>query len=56
MVDHQTTGGYPKIATVIQADVPLLGQRLPGDAVRFAQVTLGEARAAYRQYILTLDS
>jgi len=56
MVDHQTTGGYPKIATVIQADLPLLAQRLPGDEVRFAQVTLGEARAAYRQYIKSQKS
>ena len=56
MVDHQTTGGYPKIATVIQADLPLLAQRLPGDEVRFAQVTLDEAQAAYRQYIKSQKS
>ena len=56
MVDHQTTGGYPKIATVIQADLPLLAQRLPGDEVRFARVTLGEARAAYRQYFKSQKS
>ena len=35
MVDHQTTGGYPKIATVIEADLPSLAQCLPGDVVRF---------------------
>ena len=56
MVDHQTAGGYPKIATVIQADLPLLAQRLPGDEVRFAQVTLDEARTAYRQYIRSQKS
>lgn len=56
MVDHQTTGGYPKIATVIQADLPLLAQRLPGDEVRFAQVTLGEARTAYREYFKSQKS
>ncbi len=43
MVDHQTTGGYPKIGTVIQADLPLLAQCLPGDSVRFRAVTLEEA-------------
>ncbi len=48
MVDHQTTGGYPKIATVIQADLPLLGQVLPGDTLRFTAVTLDEAREATR--------
>ncbi len=44
LADHQTTGGYPKIATVIRADLPLLAQCLPGDRVRFAAVTLAEAR------------
>lgn len=50
LADHQTTGGYPKIATVIRADLPLLAQCLPGDSaascvVRFAAVTLAEAQA-----------
>ena len=31
MADRQTTGGYPKIATVITADLPLAGQLAPGD-------------------------
>ena len=47
-VDAQTIGGYPKIATVISADLPRLGQLVPGDTVRFAAVTLDEARAARR--------
>ena len=33
MADRQTTGGYPKIATVITADLPLAGQLAPGDAI-----------------------
>jgi antagonist of KipI len=41
MVDHQTTGGYPKIGTVIREDLPLLAQCLPGDRVRFTPVKLG---------------
>lgn len=45
MVDHQTTGGYPKIATVIRADLPLLAQCLPGDTLRFTAVTPAEARS-----------
>jgi biotin-dependent carboxylase-like uncharacterized protein len=44
--DRQTTGGYPKIATAIAADLPSLGQLRPGDCLRFASVTLAEARAA----------
>jgi antagonist of KipI len=46
MVDHQTTGGYPKIGTVIQADLALLAQCLPGDRIRFRVVSAAEALAA----------
>ena len=40
LADHQTTGGYPKIATVISADLPVVGRRRPGDRLRFAAVTV----------------
>ncbi len=46
MADRQTAGGYPKIATVIAADLPLAGQLAPGAAVRFTACTRAEARAA----------
>src|SRR5262249_31761654 len=46
MADRQTTGGYPKIATVITADVGVAGQLGPGDTIRFAEVTRTEALAA----------
>ena len=36
MADRQTTGGYPRIATVITADLPLAGQLAPGDWIEFA--------------------
>jgi antagonist of KipI len=36
MADRQTTGGYPKIATVISADVSMAGQLAPGDWIEFA--------------------
>ena len=45
-VDCQTIGGYPKIATVISADLPLLGQLTPGDSIRFEPVTLTQAQTA----------
>lgn len=48
-VDHQSTGGYPVIATVITADLPLLAQARPGDTVRFRQVDAGEAARAGRR-------
>lgn len=46
LADGQTTGGYAKIATVISADLPRLGQARPGDVLRFARVDRGEARKA----------
>ena len=50
LTDHQTTGGYAKIATVISADLPVLAQLRPGQAVAFAFVSPAQAvRAARRQ-------
>jgi allophanate hydrolase len=49
MVDHQTTGGYPKIATVISADIPVMGRRKPGRTLRFEAVEVSEAGRLRRQ-------
>ncbi len=46
MADRQTTGGYPKIATVISADLPLAGQLAPGDWIQFTACTRAAAVAA----------
>ena len=46
LADCQTVGGYPKIATVISADLPLLAQLHPGQKLRFAAVDAGQAKAA----------
>jgi biotin-dependent carboxylase-like uncharacterized protein len=43
-VEQQTTGGYPKIANVISADVHRIGQLRPHDQIQFEQVTLQAAR------------
>lgn len=48
MADRQTTGGYPRIATVISADLPLAGQLAPGDWVEMAACTPVEALQALR--------
>jgi allophanate hydrolase len=48
LADHQTTGGYPKIATVISADLPRVGRRRPGDLIPFAAVTIEAAEALCR--------
>jgi antagonist of KipI len=49
MADRQTTGGYPKIATVITADLPLAGQLAPGDWIEFVPCTVEDALAALRE-------
>jgi KipI family sensor histidine kinase inhibitor len=46
MADRQTSGGYPQIATVITADLPLAGQLAPGDQLEFRVCTSREAMAA----------
>jgi antagonist of KipI len=46
MADRQTTGGYPKLATVIAADIPLAGQLGPADTMTFAVCTPREAASA----------
>jgi biotin-dependent carboxylase-like uncharacterized protein len=46
MADRQTTGGSPKIATVISADMSAAGQLGPGDTVSFVACTPREAMAA----------
>ena len=55
LADRQTTGGYPKIATVISCDLPRLGQMKPGAALRFAAVGVEEAVAARRAQARMLD-
>jgi allophanate hydrolase len=49
LADGQTVGGYPKIATIISADLPRLARRAPGDRIRFAMVDVAEAEAAARR-------
>jgi biotin-dependent carboxylase-like uncharacterized protein len=43
-VEQQTTGGYPKIANVITADLPSAGQLRPRDEIQFELVTPKYAR------------
>jgi antagonist of KipI len=54
-VDHQTTGGYPVIATVISADLPMLAQARPGDTVRFRVADVDEAARAGRRLAAWLE-
>lgn len=43
MADHQTTGGYAKIATVISVDLPKLAQVRPYDKIRFEEISTEKA-------------
>jgi antagonist of KipI len=56
MADCPTTGGYPKIAVVITADLPLAAQLLPADAIRFSLVDLFDAQQAARKAQEQLDT
>jgi antagonist of KipI len=46
MADRQTTGGYPQIATLISADLPLAAQLAPGDWIEFQICSRADALAA----------
>jgi antagonist of KipI len=56
MAERQTTGGYPKIAQVQTADIPVLAQKKPGDSIRFAFTSIEEAQAAYIDQAKTIRS
>ena len=47
ILSETVTGGYRKIATVISADLPLLGQVKPGDSINFQEISLDEAYKAF---------
>jgi antagonist of KipI len=44
MADRQTTGGYPRIAQVAEADMPVLAQLRPGETVRFEWINTDESQ------------
>jgi biotin-dependent carboxylase-like uncharacterized protein len=48
MPDRGTSGGYPKIATVISTDLGRFGQTQPGRGFRFKAISMAEAQAEYR--------
>ena len=50
LADHQTTGGYPKIATVLGDDLDGFAQLRPRDLVRFVAVTPAQAVVLARQH------
>jgi biotin-dependent carboxylase-like uncharacterized protein len=55
LADRQTTGGYPKIATVISADLPALGRLPIGAKIRFESVTIEEAQRMRRILLAEIE-
>jgi len=47
MADHQTTGGYPKIAHVVSVDLPIMAQLSLGSEVYFEEISLKKAQELY---------
>jgi biotin-dependent carboxylase-like uncharacterized protein len=56
LADHQTTGGYPKIAAVITPDIRVLANRQPGQSVSFSMISIEEAQAAFRRARASIDA
>jgi antagonist of KipI len=54
MADHQTTGGYPRIASVIRAHLPWLAQISAGDELQFVMTTIEEAEEKFMEQQKTL--
>jgi biotin-dependent carboxylase-like uncharacterized protein len=55
LADRQTVGGYPKIATMISADLPALGRTPVGAKIRFSPVTMEQAAAARRKLMTDIE-
>ena len=49
MADAPTVGGYPKIAVVSEADLPILAQRRPGETIRFEKITIEQSQRALKR-------
>jgi antagonist of KipI len=56
MADNQTAGGYPVVATVASASMPVAAQLLPGDELRFAEATIERANAMRKALEAALSS
>ncbi|MCC7486194.1 MAG: biotin-dependent carboxyltransferase [Burkholderiales bacterium] len=56
LADRQSTGGYPKLATVCSFDLGRVAQVRPGRSLRFRAVTLGEAHELLRKSCAVLAS
>jgi biotin-dependent carboxylase-like uncharacterized protein len=55
LADRQTTGGYPKIATVISADLPALGRLPIGARISFERISMAEAAELRRKLLADIE-
>ena len=55
LADHQTTGGYPRIGHIIQADIPSLVQQPPGTTIQLVPVNMETAEKINKQQIQYLQ-
>jgi len=55
MADHQTSGGYPRIAHIIKTDLPLLAQLGVNDKVAFQLIEKAEAENLQMRFELDLN-
>jgi biotin-dependent carboxylase-like uncharacterized protein len=56
MADAPTVGGYPKIAVVSEADLPIIAQQSPGETIRFELITFEQSQRALRRRALDLQT
>lgn len=49
MADAPTVGGYPKIAVIAEADLPIIAQRAPGETIRFELITIEQSQRALKR-------
>jgi biotin-dependent carboxylase-like uncharacterized protein len=49
LMDCQTIGGYPKLATIISADLPRFAQTRPGRTIAFRAIPIADAQEEYRR-------
>src|ERR1700680_3502047 len=56
MADAPTIGGYPKIAVVSEADLPILAQRRPGESIRFQLITIDQSQRALKRRLSDIQT
>jgi biotin-dependent carboxylase-like uncharacterized protein len=56
MADAPTIGGYPKIAVVSEADLPILAQRRPGETIRFELVSAEQSQRALKRRVSDIST